>query len=116
MKPFERELLMLVYNSTVLTEHMTHCVDTEYCSTREFLSANLLKSFMYWLTLHGVSEQTMHRAETNEVHARIIEDLMETLKELTDGDKDLDVIVSEIRTKTLAAVEQIKIHTTTLRN
>jgi hypothetical protein len=116
MKTFERALLMVVHNSTILAEHMLNCDSTGDCSVREFLRATFSKSFIHWFALHGVSEQTIHRAEFNEAHARIIEDLIESIKNLTDGDKDLDIVVSAIRAKTMTAADQIRSHASSMRN
>ncbi len=116
MKTVDSALLMLLHNCMCLSAHMEKCNDTETCSVRDFLRAAVSKSFMQWLVLHGVSEQTIYRAENHEVHAQIIEDLLETVDTLTTGEKDLEAIVAGIRAKTVAAADQIRATTTTLMN
>ena len=116
MKTSDIVLLRLIHNCTLLSEHMVKCDEEEQCSSRDFLRASVSDMFMRWLMLHGISEQTIRRAPENEAHARIIEDLLEAIDALVTGDRDLAVVVSELRSKTTVAADQIRATATALRN
>jgi hypothetical protein len=116
MNSLDRALLMLIHSCTILSDHMVNCDDTDACSARDFLRATVSKSFMQWLMLHGISEQTIYRAEKHELHAQIIEDLLEVIDALITGDKGLEHTVAEIRAKTAVAADQIRSTTPTMMN